>query len=263
MKKLLTNVGAAFVFADSTFGSEATTSTYMGEPLEVLGHEKEWTRIRQTDGYEGWLADFYMVPEPEGWDRHPRFSTNELIADIRESPDFNSSRLRDVTLLSSLPLLDRRDGWVEVMIPDGTRGWIPDVPREEHGTPEVENLVALAFRFLGIQYNWGGKTPKGFDCSGFIQTTFHLNGLDLPRDSYVQGETGVDLPGNWEAWQAGDLLFFSSTGIRITHVAMALGDGDFIHSSGFVKINSLNPRHDDLFSEKLQRNFVKAKRVLK
>jgi len=78
-------------------------------------------------------------------------------------------------------------------------------------------------------YLWGGTVGPNFDCSGLMQTAFAASGIRLPRDSYQQEEfvEAIDLP----KIQPGDLLFFGQ-GDRPNHVALYLGDGRYIHSSG-------------------------------
>ncbi|RZM82597.1 C40 family peptidase [Leptolyngbya iicbica] len=78
-------------------------------------------------------------------------------------------------------------------------------------------------------YLWGGTVGPNFDCSGLMQTAFAASGIRLPRDSYQQEEfvEAVEL----NDLQPGDLLFFGR-GDRPNHVALYLGDGRYIHSSG-------------------------------
>jgi len=78
-------------------------------------------------------------------------------------------------------------------------------------------------------YLWGGTVGPNFDCSGLVQTAFAASGIRLPRDAYQQEgfAEAVDL----SDLQPGDLLFFGR-GDRPNHVALYLGDGRYIHSSG-------------------------------
>lgn len=259
---VLTNVSVAFIYRGAGFSSETISQTFLAEILHVLNEEKDWLQVRQEDGYEGWIARFFVVDTPEQWDKHDFFSSASPVSWIYQNPDIQSTTLRDMTVLSSLPILDHLNGWVQVLLPDGGKGWVEDKPGHSAKSLDVEQLVSTASGFLGIQYFWGGKTPKGFDCSGFVQTCFQLNGVELPRDAYQQAEIGERVGDDYHEWQTGDLIFFSERPEKITHVAIYLGDGDYIHASGFVKINSLNQDHTDLYIDKYAKIFTKTMRPL-
>ncbi|MCF7796165.1 MAG: C40 family peptidase [Lentisphaeria bacterium] len=261
-EKSMTNIGVANIYEEPAFRSQVVSQSYLGESLHVLSIEKDWFRVRQEDGYEGWINAGQAVEKPADWDDVVKFTTDDLVTTIYDQPDMYAAPLRDMILGTQLPLRSRRDGWVEISLPDGITGWVVDHPYHYPSEPTVEQLLSTAMRFQGIPYFWGGKTPKGFDCSGFVQTVFRLNGQALPRDAWQQAEVGETLPANWETWQAGDLIFFSENGQRITHVALSLGAGDYIHASGYVKLNSFNSNHGELYHQPLVDNYVKTQRVI-
>jgi cell wall-associated NlpC family hydrolase len=97
-------------------------------------------------------------------------------------------------------------------------------------------VVGIAMRYLGIGYVWGGSTPSGFDCSGFVMYVYGQMGVSLPHSSYAQYSAGVAV--SQSDLQAGDLVFFDGLG----HVGIYIGGGQFIHSphtGDVVKISSL------------------------
>lgn len=107
-----------------------------------------------------------------------------------------------------------------------------------------ESLKNTALRFLGVPYLWGGTTPKGFDCSGLVQRVFRLNGILIPRDSDMQARFGrARTPGGADELRGGELLFFGNSPAQITHVAISLSEGLFVHAHGQVRINALLPDH--------------------
>ena len=126
-------------------------------------------------------------------------------------------------------------------------------------TPDT--LVEFSQRYLGIPYFWGGKTPKGLDCSGFVQLVFKLFGMPLRRDAWMQHEDARPAGKDPMRARPAELLFFAESGERITHVAIAMGEGLFIHARGMVRINSLNESHD-YFDESLKQSFVDVKSYL-
>jgi len=98
----------------------------------------------------------------------------------------------------------------------------------ERRLPEVIAFTQQAMNQPNT-YLWGGTVGPNYDCSGLIQTAFAAAGIRLPRDSYQQ--EAFTHPISWDELQPGDLIFFG-TPERTTHVALYLGNGDYIHSSG-------------------------------
>jgi cell wall-associated NlpC family hydrolase len=97
-------------------------------------------------------------------------------------------------------------------------------------------VVGIAMRYLGIPYTWGGSSPSGFDCSGFVMYVYGQMGVSLPHSSYAQYGAGVAV--SQGDLQAGDLVFFDGLG----HEGIYIGGGQFIHSphtGDVVKISSM------------------------
>ena len=98
-------------------------------------------------------------------------------------------------------------------------------------------VVAIAMRYLGTPYRWGGADPSGFDCSGFIMYVYRQVGVSLPHNAAAQ--YGYGTPVSRSALQPGDLVFFNGLG----HNGIYIGGGQFIHSphtGDVVKISSLS-----------------------
>lgn len=105
---------------------------------------------------------------------------------------------------------------------------------------KASNVVSIAQQYLGTPYVWGGTTPNGFDCSGFVQYVYAQAGISIPRVTTGQEYAGVDVTG--QELQPGDLVFWGSRGATY-HVGMYIGDGQYVHSpqtGDVVRIAKLN-----------------------
>ncbi|BBW98564.1 hypothetical protein GsuE55_33970 [Geobacillus subterraneus] len=102
-------------------------------------------------------------------------------------------------------------------------------------------LIAEAKKLLGTPYRYGGTTPKGFDCSGFVYYTHKKVGVILPRSSKAMYQKGTYV--HRSKLQPGDLVFFNTSkgGKGVSHVAIYIGNNQVIHAvSRGVKIDNLN-----------------------
>jgi peptidoglycan endopeptidase LytE len=103
----------------------------------------------------------------------------------------------------------------------------------------VSRLIMEAKRLIGTPYKWGGTTPKGFDCSGFVYYTHKKIGKTLPRTAAQMYQKGTKV--HKSKLRIGDLLFFSTYKKGASHAAIYIGNNQFIHAtSKGVKIDNMN-----------------------
>lgn len=94
--------------------------------------------------------------------------------------------------------------------------------------PKAQQILDTAAKYLGVPYLWGGTTPSGFDCSGFVQYVFRECGYNITRTTYTQWDNdGVYV--TRAQLQPGDLVYFG-TGGSPSHVGIYVGDGMMIHA---------------------------------
>jgi cell wall-associated NlpC family hydrolase len=89
-----------------------------------------------------------------------------------------------------------------------------------------KGIIGIAEKYLGTPYRYGGNTPSGFDCSGFTSYVYDRAGYNLPRATTAQyGKLNpVRVP------EVGDLVFFRTSGNRVSHVGIYVGNYQFIHA---------------------------------
>ena len=116
-------------------------------------------------------------------------------------------------------------------------------------------LTRTALRYLGAPYVWGGESPSGVDCSGFVQAVFRRNGITLPRTADAQFEAGHRVSEG--GLQPGDLVFFQTYAEGASHVGIYLGSGQFVHAS-----SSNGVRVDSLSESYYSSRFIGARRAL-
>ena len=125
---------------------------------------------------------------------------------------------------------------------------------------DKQKLLEDAKYFKGGRYVWGGTTPEGFDCSGYVQYLYRKHNVNLPRTAWAQSKKGAVV--EIDELQKGDLLFFltdKKRGIPVTHVGIYMGDGNFIHAASKKKGIIISP----LTYGSYAKTFVSARRVAK
>ncbi len=249
------------VFSRNSKESERVTEVLLGDEFRVTKEDKDWAYgyIPSQKGYSGWIRkeDISFSPALSAAKDKPFVRVKNAKARIT----FRDGSFLNVYAGTRLPLLSKDTRRYEVVVPDGSTGYLPAeaawIENELHAKEVTAADILQASKFHGSDYKWGGITSGGMDCSGFVYTAFRLNGIYLKRDSYLQAEEGADVP--IDELKAGDLVFFKpARASRITHVGIYIGDGNFIHSSRGkrgVAVSSLSDGH-------FKNDFAGARRVL-
>ena len=240
------------LLGDSRISASLTSQLLAGETAAVIEQRGDWLHVRGEDGYEGWTHAGY-VGAASGDEHSWRIS---LGCTVRESTSVTR------TLPRTLPLGARVAPSAEVV--DGIA--LAAETRPLRFAPDAGAIaVSAATLFAGASYLWGGVTPWGCDCSGFVQRVFRLHGVGLPRDAWQQASIGTTVSDDSAApHHAGDLLFFTDRDDRrVTHVGIALGNARMVHSSltrGGVAIDQMDG--DDPYVERLRRGCTGVQRVI-
>ncbi len=244
--------------AEPRHGSELVSQVLMGSPLRLLEQDGEWIRVQSPDGYIGWVVGngLQQISDQQlyNWKKHSfRFivtcTSSNLYADARCTEILSPLVLGDI-----LEAEEIGEELIQLRTPDNRIGYVraPDVKplgewAKQKFNPEL--IINTARRLLGSTYLWGGTSTAGVDCSGLTKTCYFANGIILQRDASQQVLYGEKLsPEQWREAQPGDLFYFGNKRGRVTHTAIYMGDGLYIHSSGRVKINSIDPEADGYLS---------------
>ncbi len=121
----------------------------------------------------------------------------------------------------------------------------PAVYKKPHLSSYQNTIVQTALSLLGTPYRYGGTTPKGFDCSGFVKYVYNQSvDLKLPRLAKHQSRTGKSI--SLRHLRPADIVYFKIKGQKSPHVGIFIGNGKFIHapsSGGKVNIQSLGSKY--------------------
>lgn len=216
---------------EASHRSEMVSQLLFGEHFQILEKSKGWVKIKlQFDDYEGWIDEKQYQPISES--EFGLLSAKEIVlnADLIEYISGKDNLLLPIPLGVSLSFLDIPQINISEFSFEGLKA--------SGKNPKTE-ILKTAFMYLNTPYLWGGKTPFGIDCSGFVQMVYKLNGYSLFRDAYQQATQGEVLSFIEEA-EAGDLAFFDNEEGKITHVGILMNDNYIIHAHGKVRIDRLD-----------------------
>jgi len=261
----VTDLSVCYLRQSPDYESPLETQELMGVVVEVLAKEGYWVQVNDPQPYVAWVTDHAIVEmtaaEIEEYKAAPKYIVTDMFGKIYSQPTTASQPVSDLVmgdlvrkvLVNGKPVRSRN--FLKVMTPSGKTGYVlrsalrDQAEFDASRTRDAASVVALARRFVGTPYMWGGMSPKGFDCSGLMRISYLMNGIVLPRNASQQVKCGVEAP--LDSLLPGDLLFFGRKNPdgsdRVTHVGMYIGNNHFIHSSHLVRINSMRPEDPDCY----------------
>ena len=207
------------------------TEALMGETVTIYETTEEgfaWGQI-ESDGHVGWLpANSLRPPGPA-----PTHRVSALRTFIFPGPSIKLAPLAAPSFGARLAIVREQDRFAV----SDSGGFVPAnhlVPLQSF----EKDFVAVAERFRGVPYLWGGKTSLGLDCSGLLQIALQACGISAPRDTDLQEEalgTAVAPDAAFVDLRRGDLLFWPG------HVAIARDRDTVVHANAFHMMVAIEP----------------------
>lgn len=228
-----------------------------GEPVYLLDRHEDELLIQAGDGYWGWLpADAIACVDRDRFSRNLQSDRAALLEDIEHGDLLLPRGAR-------LPIVSRTSDVCTLLTLDDHRVEVPAGsvrPMEQERSHETRALRAI--EWLNTPYVFGGRSPFGPDCSGFVTNLFEQEGTPIARDAAGQFLSGRLVATRWHRGdiRTGDRLYFINQSGKVFHTGIALTPTHFIHASPpAVQISSLQPG-DRLYDDRWDQAFLVAKR---
>lgn len=257
-KYALVNVSVTANRASPANSAEMVTQSLMGCPMLLLKRVGGFYLVRTPDSYISWVpANAVLTLNDrafETWQRSPRMLVVPAATQAYSRASRRSEPVSDLVMGNIIVLCAKKGRFYNVQLPDGRKAYVDRKDLVPYSAwlsgagPDGNNIIRSARALLGRPYLWGGTSSKALDCSGLTQTCYFVNGILIPRDASQQANCGKSIDictdGKFDARLAlknlivGDLLFFGNATGKVVHTGIYAGRGQFIHSSGMVKIGN-------------------------
>ena len=268
------------------FRQEATTES------ESMGKLSDGTRVAVLDALDGWykvaydgevgyMSSDYVETQPIMNIECGGAKVTTSVLNMRSGPGTENSIVTKLYEGTVAKIIGINNAWFKVQY-GGNTGYIsPDyvsiVPYESTASVAKasvaytapsgnttsasgtrQQIIDFAATLLGCKYVYGGNTPSGFDCSGYVKYVFNHFGVSLTRTSANQYANSMKIKKS--ELQIGDLVFFSQTSgsSKVGHVGIYVGGGQFIHAAAPGK----GVRYDSLSSDYYSSHYIGSGRVL-
>jgi cell wall-associated NlpC family hydrolase len=210
--------------------AEQLDQVVFGEAFDVLDRKNDWLWGRaRRDGYVGWVeADAFAQPVLT-----PTHRVSAIRTYAYAEPDYKTAPLALLTL-NALTTVERTEGGFAKI---ARTGWIALAHLSALGAFE-RDPVAVAERYLGAPYQWGGRESLGLDCSALVQQALYACGRGCPRDADMQAaETGEAID-RARGLRRGDLVFWDG------HVGLMIDTDRIIHANTHHMAVAVEPLAD-------------------
>jgi len=221
--------------AEPSSKSEMVSQLLFGELFQLMEISNDWWFIKSIDDdYLGWVdkKQVLLISDAcfEKLSSLKPFYSNELVQLIH---NHQLNRYMPVVFGSTIPYLNDNSFFID----DMKYTFEGEVVTGKNATPQ--RILEAAQIYLNAPYLWGGRSPFGIDCSGFIQMVFKVNGIYLSRDAQQQAQTGETVNFISDA-VPGDVVFFDNNEGEITHTGLIIAKNKIMHASGSVRVDVID-----------------------
>ena len=264
---------------EATTASESMGKLTDGTRVAILDETAGWYKVAYN-GKTGYMSSDYVVSQPIMNIECGGAKVTTSVLNVRSGPGTENSIVTKLYQGNVAKIIGINNAWFKVQY-GGYTGYIsPDyvtvVPYEGTSAAAVsavntsssgsttsasgtrQQIIDYAATLLGCKYVYGGSTPSGFDCSGYVKYVFAHFGVSLSRTSASQYTNSVKI--SKSELQVGDLVFFSQTASssKVGHVGIYVGGGKFIHAAAPGK----GVRYDSLSDSYYSSHYIGSGRVL-
>lgn len=268
-------------------GSQVLTTANSGECIVVLDSENGWYKVSYNlqTGYMS--ADYINVATAENAELGYGVVTGSGV-NLRSGPDTSYNRVATASQGEKCYIIGVNNGWYKVLynnqtcyirsdflsltevpyenqastsqpkyfrqgkaigtVPTGSTSLSSSVTSSYNGTATGAEILSKAQSYLGTPYVYGGASPSGFDCSGFVYYVYGTFGISVGRTPAAQASAGSQV--DKASLQVGDIVLFAGTGgSGITHAGIYAGNGQFIHSPNSRSTVSYSDLNSGYWSE--------------
>lgn len=232
--------------------SEMVNQAIFGDTFSILEQDKikGFTRISlDHDHYEGWISKGSYTSAENDITDLKTIILHDLFTVL-----YSKDKSDQLILGCGSRLRTSTPGMIHI---ENKTYILPETKEEKAGNLR-DQIVSWGLKLLSLPYIWGGRSSFGFDCSGLCQNLYSQAGIAIPRDASQQAGVGKTRSFIAEAVR-GDLAFFDNDNGEIIHVGMILDEGKILHSSGKVKIDSID--HQGIYSASQNRYTHKLRLV--
>lgn len=268
-------------------GSQVLTTANSGECIVVLGSENGWYKVSYNLQIGYMSADYINVAAAENAELGYGVVTGSGV-NLRSGPDTSYNRVATASQGEKCYIIGVNNGWYKVLynnqtcyirsdflsltevpyenqastsqpkyfrqgkaigtVPTGSTSLSSSVSSSYNGTATGAEILSKAQSYLGTPYVYGGTSPSGFDCSGFVYYVYGTFGISVGRTPAAQASAGSQV--DKASLQVGDIVLFAGTGgSGITHAGIYAGNGQFIHSPNSRSTVSYSDLNSGYWSE--------------